>query len=64
MQVFQLIRIANLHVPAKTTLINDREAIIDAVNQLEGQIHERMAYIGGSTTLSSGAARLSAFGPG
>jgi len=64
MQVIQLIRTAQMRVPSGAMLVNDRAAIIEAVHRLAAHRHKRIAYIGGSTTLSSGAARLNAFKAG
>ena len=61
MQVIRLIRKGEAGQNSCMALVDDRTAIIDAVGRLVEAGHRRIAYLGGSTSLSSGSERLSAF---
>lgn len=61
MQVIQLIRTDKSNHGNYMALVDDRTAIIRAVNRLVESGHRRIGYLGGATVLSSGNERLSAF---
>lgn len=61
MIVIQLIRLRPMAVPSQTILVDDYQAIRNAVVHLAGLGHKSIAYVGADTTLSSGAERLSAY---
>jgi len=64
LQVVQVIRTRGDKANASVILINDEKPIKQAVAFLTSQGHSRIAYIGGSPVLSSGASRLAAFSQG
>ncbi len=61
MKVIQLIRQTPIKVPSASILINDHDAISNAVVELAKKGHTHIGYIGADTQLSTGRARLSAF---
>lgn len=64
MQVIQLIRTGTQKSITYSAIVDDRMAIIQAIRGLAEMGHRRIAYLGGSTSLSSGKARLKAFTTG
>ena len=61
MQVIQLIRTEKSDHNSYMALVDDRQAIIEAVRRLAAAGHRKIGYLGGATILSSGSERLSAF---
>lgn len=61
LKVIQLIRHRPLGVPSAAVLINDHDALSEAVVRLAAEGHRRIAYIGATPALSSGWARRRAF---
>lgn len=61
MQIIRLIRKGEVDQNSCMALVDDRAAIIGAVGRLAESGHRHIAYLGGTTTLSSGSERLSAF---
>lgn len=64
MKVVQLIRQRPLVRQAAAVLVNDRDAIVQAVARLAQLGHRSIGYIGADTGLSSGRDRLAAFQQG
>ncbi len=64
MRVIQLIRRAQVPGNTDAILINDREAIAEAVARLADEGHDHIAYVGGTSSLSSGRERLGAYKEG
>jgi LacI family transcriptional regulator len=61
MQLIQLIRTEQSNQNSYMALVDDRTAILRSVKRLVESGHRRIGYLGGSTMLSSGKERLSAF---
>ncbi len=61
LKVIQLIRHRPLDVPSAAVLINDHDALGEAVVRLAAEGHRRIAYIGATPALSSGRERRRAF---
>lgn len=64
MRVIQLIRERAMETPSAAILVNDHDALHDAVGHLAGQGHTTIGYIGAGANLSSGRRRLKAFRAG
>ena len=61
LQIIELIRTSIEGSRGYRALVDDRRAIIEAVRRLAVSGHRRIAYLGGSPSLSSGSERLAAF---
>ncbi len=61
LQVIQLIRTEKSDRGGHKALVDDHRAIVTAVKHLADSGHRKIAYLGGTTKLSSGSDRLSAF---
>lgn len=61
LQTIQLIRRRETSLGSDAVLVDDTEAIINAVTHLRTLGHTEIAYIGGAGSLSSGRSRLDAF---
>ncbi|MEM6462600.1 MAG: LacI family DNA-binding transcriptional regulator [Pseudomonadota bacterium] len=61
LKVVQFIRRRQEASPTSGLLVEDKKAIASAVDQLFAKGHTKIAYIGASKSLTSGATRLSAF---
>lgn len=64
MKVVQLIRERSTIASASAILVDDRDALLAAVEYLSDAGHQSIAYIGGASNLSSGRERLEAFRAG
>lgn len=64
LNVIHLIRQVQSDPPVPAILIDDHQAIVDAVSHLANEGHKNIAYIGADPALSSGRSRLSAFRAG
>ena len=64
MKIIQLIRQRELPAGGEAILVDDRQAIRDAVVHLAGLGHTSIAYIGADAALSSGRDRLAAYRQG
>lgn len=64
MRVIELIRRRDTSAVARAILIEDRQAIAQAVAHLARQGHRQVAFIGADAVLSSGRARLEGFREG
>ena len=61
LQVIQLIRTEKSDRSSHKALVDDHRAIVTAVKRLADSGHRKIAYLGGTTALSSGSNRLTAF---
>lgn len=64
LDVVQLIRQRDIQHPYRSILVDDTQAITDAVMSLANQGHQNIAYIGADESLSSGKQRLAAYQQG
>lgn len=64
LQIIQLIRRRETILKSDAVLVDDTAAIIQAVTHLKSLGHTEIAYIGGSTSFSSGRSRQEAFKTG